>query len=219
MRRLARAPSWLAASSNRKKQACSLLVWSSLSGACQLRNWGVMTSRMPLMPEFQANNDIEIVRRRSAHRQSTRRASAVSAVEGGATRGCTARARARQAARTAAFHTTSTSTGRASAGSSTRATSRARWPPGPCCLAVARAFREAPRSAWPWAVSDKVWPGDPPERLTWQSGIVAPLAAPAWKAPKQPGWYHRFCKKQPGGTCGPEPKDEAKPVEDGQRRR
>jgi hypothetical protein len=75
-----------------------------------------------------------------------------------------------------------------------------------------RAFREAQRSDWPWAVSDKVWPGDPPERLTWVSGIVAPIAAPAWKEPKQPGWYHRFCKKQPGGTCGPEPNDPVEPV-------
>ena len=75
-----------------------------------------------------------------------------------------------------------------------------------------RALREAKRENWPWAVSEKVWPGGPPERLTWQSGIVAPIAAPAWRAPKQPGWYHRFCKKIDGG-CGPEPTDDLAVVE------
>ena len=69
-----------------------------------------------------------------------------------------------------------------------------------------KALREAPRTTWPWAVSVAIWPGTPPERLEWQSGIVAPMPAPAWKAPKQPGWYTRFCKKVEGG-CGPDPRD------------
>ena len=57
------------------------------------------------------------------------------------------------------------------------------------------AFRIAPRKEWPWAVSEKVWPGPAPDRLQWVSGIVAAREAPAWAEPRQPGWYHRFCKK------------------------
>ncbi|EOD27877.1 hypothetical protein EMIHUDRAFT_204894 [Emiliania huxleyi CCMP1516] len=65
-------------------------------------------------------------------------------------------------------------------------------------------FRAAERKKWPWAVPEQLWPGPPPERLTWQSGIVADAAAPA---PRQPGWYHSFCKRVEGG-CGPEPRDD-----------
>ena len=58
-----------------------------------------------------------------------------------------------------------------------------------------KAMREAPRKQWPWAVSESIWPGNAPEKLTWVSGIVAPPGQPAWAEPRQPGWYHRFCKK------------------------
>ena len=60
------------------------------------------------------------------------------------------------------------------------------------------AMRDAPRSQWPWAVSEKIWPARPPETLTWVSGIVAPADAPAWAEPRIPGWYRRFCKKHGG---------------------
>lgn len=59
-----------------------------------------------------------------------------------------------------------------------------------------RTMLDAPRRDWPWAVSTKVWPKEkPPEKITWQSGIVAPRAAPTWQALKVPGWQLSFCKK------------------------
>ena len=59
-----------------------------------------------------------------------------------------------------------------------------------------RTMLDAPRRDWPWAVSTKVWPKEkPPEKITWQSGIVAPRVAPTWQALKVPGWQLSFCKK------------------------
>jgi hypothetical protein len=56
-------------------------------------------------------------------------------------------------------------------------------------------MRDAPRSQWPWAVSEKVWPAQkPPERLQWQSGIVAPSNAAVWTHVRTPGWQIKFCK-------------------------
>lgn len=58
-------------------------------------------------------------------------------------------------------------------------------------------MRDAPRSQWPWAVSKTVWPAEkPPERLQWQSGIVAPATAAAWQHVRIPGWQVRFCKSR-----------------------
>ena len=39
----------------------------------------------------------------------------------------------------------------------------------------------------------------PPERLTWQSGIVAPADAGAWTYARSPGWHRRFCNRH--GPC------------------
>ena len=61
------------------------------------------------------------------------------------------------------------------------------------------AMRKAPRAQWPWAVSEKVWQGEPPARLSWQSGIVAPANAPAWRFLRAPGWHRRFCNRH--GPC------------------
>lgn len=63
-----------------------------------------------------------------------------------------------------------------------------------------RVMVDAPRSQWPWQVSKSVWKADkPPERISWQSGIVAPRTAPAWSGLKVPGWQKSFCKKH--GPC------------------
>ena len=63
-----------------------------------------------------------------------------------------------------------------------------------------RAMREAPRRQWPWAVSEKLWAGLPPERLQWQSGIVAPRDANVWTNVRLPGWHKGWCKRH--GSCG-----------------
>ena len=62
-----------------------------------------------------------------------------------------------------------------------------------------RAMREAPRRQWPWAVSEKLWAGLPPERLQWQSGIVAPRDANVWTNVRLPGWHKGWCKRH--GSC------------------
>ena len=63
-----------------------------------------------------------------------------------------------------------------------------------------KAMREAPRHQWPWAVSEKVWPAaQPPERIDWQSGIVAEVGADVWRFVRKPGWHRRFCNRH--GPC------------------
>ena len=61
------------------------------------------------------------------------------------------------------------------------------------------AFREAPRQQWPWPISDTIWPGQPPEKSGWQTGIVASKSATVWKFVRVPGWHRRFCNKH--GPC------------------
>jgi len=63
-------------------------------------------------------------------------------------------------------------------------------------------MRTAPRSQWPWAVSEKVWPAaQPPERVQWQSGIMSATTDQhrVWRYVRRPGWYRRFCNKH--GPC------------------
>ena len=63
-----------------------------------------------------------------------------------------------------------------------------------------KAMREAPRAQWPWAVSTTVWPAEqPPERIQWQSGIVARKETATWKNARLPGWHKRFCNQH--GPC------------------
>lgn len=62
-----------------------------------------------------------------------------------------------------------------------------------------KVMREAPRKLWPWAVAEKLWPGPPPERNSWQAGIVAPRKASVWESYHLPGWHNGFCEKH--GPC------------------
>lgn len=58
-----------------------------------------------------------------------------------------------------------------------------------------QAMRDAPRRQWPWAVAEHLWPGPPPEKNAWESGIVAATGERAWETVRLPGWHHAFCKK------------------------
>ena len=64
-----------------------------------------------------------------------------------------------------------------------------------------KVMREAPRKTWPWAVSEKVWPAaQPPERVEWQSGILAAASNNnVWSHLRLPGWHKRFSNTH--GPC------------------
>ena len=56
----------------------------------------------------------------------------------------------------------------------------------------------APRKAWPWAVDPRVWPWEPPRRVAWQSGILAPRGARVWQRTVKPDWHDKFCRGKHG---------------------
>lgn len=60
-------------------------------------------------------------------------------------------------------------------------------------------MRRAPRKHWPWAVSNVTWPGIPPPRVQWISGLVLPRSESAWVQPRPPSWFVKFCT----GKYGP----------------
>ncbi|KAG8464937.1 hypothetical protein KFE25_012300 [Diacronema lutheri] len=61
-------------------------------------------------------------------------------------------------------------------------------------------MRAAPRTHWPWAVSNVTWPGAPPERVQWIAGLVLPASERVWVQPRSPSWFVKFCAG-PFGPC------------------
>ena len=62
-----------------------------------------------------------------------------------------------------------------------------------------QAMRLSPRKTWPWAVEEKIWPGEMPEKVPWISGVLAPAAARIVSAKPDDKWRERWCNKY--GPC------------------
>lgn len=57
------------------------------------------------------------------------------------------------------------------------------------------AMRRSPRKVWPWAVEEKIWPGEIPELVPWISGVLAPADAVVSSARADDQWRKRWCDK------------------------
>jgi len=67
------------------------------------------------------------------------------------------------------------------------------------------AMRRAPRTAWPWPVDVKIWPGEMPVHVPWVSGVLAPADTRVVSAPADDRWRRRWCQKHQAdyGPCDP----------------
>jgi len=63
------------------------------------------------------------------------------------------------------------------------------------------AMRRSPRKVWPWAVDEKIWPGEIPEHVPWIAGVLAPADAVVSSARADDQWRKRWCDKH-GPTYG-----------------
>ena len=69
---------------------------------------------------------------------------------------------------------------------------------------LSQVMRRSPRKTWPWAVEEKIWPGEMPEKVPWISGMLSPLHttnASVTTPPSRHGGYCFFasaaCTSQP----------------------